>query len=440
MRTPDEDRAAGDPRVPRASQAQPLYPVLVHLVVGPDQPLLDELRRASAHHDGGRATIAVAWAREGGVIELLDCLAGKVPELRVIVGVNERGTTVEALLRLLTAASELWVFYKHPTQTFHPKLYAFDGDKSGTKCLTVLVGSPNLTVGGLLSNFEVALRFEGTTADEEADELHKSIQATWGNLIAQPFAHRIDSAAQIEQLYRAGIIVSERTVRRQRRRTRRTEAAHAAWPTAPPPFAKLPQVPPIAIPFALDNEPPAEEAPPESTDPPGATPLPYRFFARTLTANDVAKLHGQQVGTFEPDLGQTARDQYPAFWGWPQRYTRVVRRLPRDEWPAQGRLISRTTDPAGVAIQVMLWYREARPGHPAEHRFRLGPISTVREAVPGDFDETSIVVFERGRDGASDDFTITLLTNLDPGYSDYASYLTEARPEHRFGYGPVARA
>src|SRR5207249_4383669 len=119
---------------------------------------------------------------------------------------------------------------------------------------------------------------------------------------------------------------------------------------------------------------------------------PDRFFVRTLTANDVEKLHARTPGTFEPDLGETARDRFPTFWGWPQKYATVTRQLTRLEWNATARLFSNGTPSEGVEVALMLWFREARTaangqlGHAAEHRFRPGPISTVRRYVPERFD------------------------------------------------------
>ena len=160
--------------------------------------------------------------------------------------------------------------------------------------------------------------------------------------------------------------------------------------------------------------------------------LPDRFFVRTLTPNDVEKLLGNTPGTFETDLGETARDGYPTFWGWPDNYEQVIRRKPggRLEWKARARLFS-SQRPQGVPITAMLWYREEREGHAAEHRLGLQPIGRVRAAVPVGFNTESLMVVERADDG----FVIRFLTAGEPGYDDFAKYLTEDRPQHRYGYG-----
>jgi hypothetical protein len=167
-----------------------------------------------------------------------------------------------------------------------------------------------------------------------------------------------------------------------------------------------------------------------------------RFFVRTLTPNDVAKILGDQVGTFEPDLGVTARDELPGFWGWPNRFVTVTRELPREEWAARARAFS-SAAPAGIGVEFMQWFRAARPrtaadprAHAAEHRFRIGPRGTFQSALPSGFGVTSIVVIERLPDGAAHDFRIGVIAHGEPEHADYSRYLTHVRPRHRYGYGP----
>jgi len=407
---------------------------VIRVVVGPGEPLLGVLETASHRHAGGTLRVAVAWARDEGVARLLAALGDRVESLHVIVGLNERGTTAEALLRLLPVSDSLTVFFKHPRQTFHPKVYWFAGKDGAT---TVLVGSANLTRGGLMTNFEVDLEasIPGTTPEEE--ELVAAVSGFWQELLESPYSHNVEDAGAVRGLYEDGYVSLEATLRRERRRAagRGDGRNRGTLPTAPPPPVAGLQYEAVDIPFPVV---PAEvaDAPPEDVDPEGAPALPERFFVRTLTANDVAKAHGQQVGTFEPDLGEMARDRYPAFWGWPDHYETVVRELPRDEWAARGRLISSETSPEGVDVEVMLWYRELRPEHAAEHRIRLGPIGDVRTAVPATFDTDSLVVVQRGAGREDVDFIIRLITPNDPGYADYSAYATVQRPHHRFGYGP----
>lgn len=97
--------------------------------------------------------IIVAFAKNSGVLRIKDALekfrkrGGKV---NVYVGVDLGGTSHEALTALLLHTDSLHVVHSEKWQTFHAKIYYFVGnDKS-----LAIVGSHNLTSGGLWTNFE----------------------------------------------------------------------------------------------------------------------------------------------------------------------------------------------------------------------------------------------------------------------------------------------
>ncbi|MGD0857023.1 MAG: phospholipase D family protein [Dehalococcoidia bacterium] len=378
----------------------------------------------------------MAWARDDGVCLFLEAIERRIHNLEFIVGINEKGTSVEALLRILQAGASLWVFYKHPAQTFHPKIYWFDGGTSHDALTSIVVGSSNLTTGGLISNFEASLIAEisESTPSHEGVDLLASLQSVWDELVCSPYCHRVFTGADVKRFYDLGYIDFEHTLRSRRRRSARSGSPRGDLPSSPPPHRPICRPPPLDIPFA-ERPGPIPVPVLEDVDPPGSAVLPDRFFVRTLTATDISKLRGA-FGTFEPDLGETARDRYPAFWGWPDMYTSVTRHLSRREWHVAALVFSSNTPPEGVPVSVTLWYRDAREGHAAEHRFSPRPIATFRAAVPPNFDESSILVVENSPQGASYQYVIKLLIGDDPEFMDYSTYLTETRPHHRFGYGP----
>lgn len=400
----------------------------MRLIGGPEDPLLPELRNAANRHAGGKLQFAAAWVNAEGAGLLIDAVADNIGDLQAIIGINNQGTTVEGLLRLRQVCDELRVLYQHPVVTFHPKAYCFDHAASGT----LFVGSSNLTAGGLDTNFEASVALELTPA------LREQWMAFWTSLTHHRFSIAITSDSDIERLYKGGYVAVEATTRALRRRTlRRTRRviegeAEETYdlPTAPPSRRFRSTGLTVEIPFDVVEEPvePAEDV--EGDDLPTA-PTGPRVFVRTLTPNDVAKLHGEQSGTFEPDLGLAARNDDPDFWGWPDAFTEVIRQLPRLERSEEVRLISRNTDPSGIEIELMIWFREERPGHAAEFRVRPGPISTVRTAVPADFDVTSLVVIER----QGESFRLRLVTSQDIAYDEYEAMLSVVRPAHRYGYG-----
>lgn len=111
--------------------------------------------------------IVVAFAKNSGVLRIKDAFerfrkrGGKI---NTYVGVDLGGTSYEALTSLLLHTDSLNVVHSEKNQTFHPKIYQFIGEKKGL----VVIGSHNLTCGGLWTNFESSVHIPvgGPSADE----------------------------------------------------------------------------------------------------------------------------------------------------------------------------------------------------------------------------------------------------------------------------------
>ena len=135
--------------MPRLSLLRPL-----------DQPtsarrLLHDLEAAL---DDDRFTgfrLIVAYAKSGPLLHLHPRLtdwrrAGKTVE--AVLGIDQRGTSMEALRLALDLFDRTYVTHQHAI-TFHPKLYLFTGPEHAR----AFVGSNNLTVGGTETNYEAAI-------------------------------------------------------------------------------------------------------------------------------------------------------------------------------------------------------------------------------------------------------------------------------------------
>ena len=100
--------------------------------------------------------IAVAFAKNSGVLRIKDSLeqfrarGGKV---NAYVGVDLGVTSYEALTALLLHTDSLNVVHSERGQTFHVKIYQFLAEDKGL----IVVGSHNLTGGGLWTNFESSM-------------------------------------------------------------------------------------------------------------------------------------------------------------------------------------------------------------------------------------------------------------------------------------------
>lgn len=111
---------------------------------------LIELLDSSDYHT---LNIVVAFAKSSGVLRVKDAFERfreKGGIVNIYVGVDMGGTSYEALTALLLYTNSLNVVHSENDQTFHPKIYQFLGkDKK-----LIVVGSHNLTAGGLWTNFE----------------------------------------------------------------------------------------------------------------------------------------------------------------------------------------------------------------------------------------------------------------------------------------------
>jgi len=110
-----------------------------------------------------RLECSVAFAKISGLGAILPGLKNGLDaglKARVVVGLDFYLTDPELLRTLLKLAEQfekkLRFYVSKSEYTFHPKIYAISG-KSGT---TVLIGSANLTGGGMLSNHEASAQVD----------------------------------------------------------------------------------------------------------------------------------------------------------------------------------------------------------------------------------------------------------------------------------------
>lgn len=97
--------------------------------------------------------IVVAFAKNSGVLRIKDGLEkfrGRGGKVNIYLGIDLGGTSYEALTSLLLLTDSLNIVHSEKCQTFHPKIYHLLGRDKGL----IVVGSHNLTGGGLWTNFE----------------------------------------------------------------------------------------------------------------------------------------------------------------------------------------------------------------------------------------------------------------------------------------------
>jgi hypothetical protein len=115
--------------------------------------------------------IVVAWVRFRGLLRLkpsFEAFRKRGGRLRVVLGVDEGGATRPGLLGAMRLANEAYVFKDACGGTFHPKVYLGEGAHKAE----LLVGSTNLTPGGLYVNVEASTL---TVFDLPAEDKHPAL-------------------------------------------------------------------------------------------------------------------------------------------------------------------------------------------------------------------------------------------------------------------------
>ncbi|MCK5168429.1 MAG: phospholipase D family protein, partial [Bacteroidales bacterium] len=100
-----------------------------------------------------------AFASELGAVALKDCISKnreQFSSLNLIVGVDQEGTSKNALEEINSLDINSYIFYQKESPIFHPKIYLFEGEEN----ITLIVGSSNLTGKGLFGNIESSLLVE----------------------------------------------------------------------------------------------------------------------------------------------------------------------------------------------------------------------------------------------------------------------------------------
>lgn len=118
--------------------------------------LRDFLEAVAAEPAINELDVVVAWAKRSGLRRVrtqLEVVRDRPGTTRLIVGIDEGGATRQGLELACEIFSTVHVFHDNSWRTFHPKIYL----GVGADRARLLVGSNNLTAGGVFYNYEAAL-------------------------------------------------------------------------------------------------------------------------------------------------------------------------------------------------------------------------------------------------------------------------------------------
>lgn len=265
--------------------------------------------------------------------------------VRLSAGVDLYGTSREGLTDLLnsTPNGQIYIYRNSGQYTFHPKVYLFKSAQHAD----VIVGSGNLTGGGLFTNYEASLAARLDLAVEADAAFLQVIEATL-DVWSQPQVGTcyLLSPEFLEQLVAAGLVRSEAQL----------AAMQHAQPPAPPPDAPAagagggagaPGGAPAAPLFVSTAVPPAPaivqaaaqaqevELAVEAAELPSAAVLPPPGivpYQGTGVTSFVMTLQNTDVGVGQTTAGTSRRspevfiplaalDQHPDFWTFPAQFT-----------------------------------------------------------------------------------------------------------------------
>lgn len=126
----------------------------------------------------------VAFAAVSGVLTILKSLklaSINYSQLRFFIGVDNMGTSKEALELLLNENIETYIFHdKREYITYHPKIYLFEGPVF----TRVIIGSSNLTNSGIKTNIEASVQIDfRTKTDKQGEKLLSEIKTNFSELL-----------------------------------------------------------------------------------------------------------------------------------------------------------------------------------------------------------------------------------------------------------------
>lgn len=276
---------------------------------------------------------AVAFVKRSGTRQIAAGLSefGKHGNVELIVGIDHHGTSEEGLRDLLIATKpngRIIVFHNRTSSTFHPKIYLFKSQDAAQ----LMIGSGNLTGGGLYTNYEASFCLDLDLNDRPQSKLLASVEEVldeWSDP-SLGIAKVLDEQL-LSILSRSGRVRSERETDESDSSSERTAASPENGSLenddAADDFNSLflavpvPPAPRVREPAQSSGEPSRAREQSETTDEPieEAQPPQVTNFVMTLHQTDVG--YGQvAAGTSRrsPEIfvPLAARNANPAFWEW----------------------------------------------------------------------------------------------------------------------------
>lgn len=194
--------------------------------------------------------VVTAWAKRSGLSRLaaaIQALRERGGKAEAVIGVDEGGATLEGLELAAELFDPVYVFHDPGPRTFHPKLYVAESPSSAL----ALIGSSNLTKGGLFTNYEAALEVSLDKSAETDQELLREIRDYYESLLATGDAVQLLDENLIGHLSEIAVITSEAAQNKGFQRRRSQQRAQSRFGSA---VKGLAHAPPPQVEAAPDDE------------------------------------------------------------------------------------------------------------------------------------------------------------------------------------------
>ena len=373
---------------------------------------------------------AVAFARFSGVQHLSAALGQfcKRGQLKVSVGLDLGGTSAEALNELLACTAgtgEIYVFHNRGKSTFHPKVYFFRNEASAL----LIVGSGNLTEGGLYTNYEASMGVHLALGDPGDLSTLQSVESTldsWSN--GTGGVSQLLTAPLLKDLVDSGAVVSESKLAAATGAQQKAIKSGKSKAASTSPFSSLP-VPKAPTPGATVTRPAlvtdTHEVVEDVETEGGETEagVRNRTFLMILQRTDVGvgQTHsGTSRRSPEVFIPLAARDRDPDFWEWPNSFYEDPTKT--NKFDRKGVVFRIGT--SVFEVNMMTW--------PDKSDFRLRS-----EALRSAGDVGDILRIEKAELGKGVDYYAEVIPQGTSEFATYEARCTEAaRPpsKKRWGY------
>lgn len=394
----------------------------------------DFLKKSFDDPDWVEFKAAVAFVKISGTKHIFNGLKNFVDrggKVSITAGVDVGGTTVEALQDLLDALNGnegLFVFHNANSSTFHPKIFLFKNDKKAE----AVIGSTNLTEGGLFTNYEAAILLSLNRRNQDEEALLQTIEKAldeWSS-VEDGVCFRV-TAELIQQMAAENQIPDEaiaRAIRAASILTKKQEKIVSIFKSKAvqrAPKADLVETSNLVVSDAdttaiLDDFDEAETLTVEMPEPVPAQSGNHTAFLMTLQRTDVGvgqTTQGTQRRSPEIFIPLISRDFDPEFWGWPDLF------IPDPNWTGPSDQNGRgKMDRLNVMIRlggeifpVSIWY------NPDKRDVRIRSEHIRKAGTIGD-----ILYLERadGTDGCS--YYAEVIPQKSVRYSEYIGLCTNS--------------